>query len=99
MANLQNSPRGVFGKAQVNVGAVQLTGDSTGNLKLNAGIKLSGEATLITVNSTAIVGSVAQLTLNSMNMRLAANDTGVGIQINTTGTTWLWVSTTSVGPA
>ena len=65
----------------------------------SAGVKLSGEDTLLTANSTSIIGSVARLTLNSMDMRLASNSTGVGLQINTTGTTWLWTSTTSVGPA
>ena len=76
-----------------------LTADSTGNVSASAGVKLSGEDTLLTANSTAIIGSVARLTLNSMDMRLASNSTGVGLQINTTGTTWLWTSTTSVGPA
>ena len=99
MARPQNSAKGFFAKKAINVGAAALTADSTGNLELAAGLTLSGESTLLTANSTAVVSSVAQLTLDSMNMRLAANSTGTGIQINTTGTTWLWVSTTSVGPA
>ena len=99
MARPQNAPRGLFVKEQINVGAVELAANTTGNLTLSAGIALSGEDTLLTANSTAVVASVAQLTLNSMNARLAANSTGVGLQINNTGTGWVWVSTTSVGPA
>ena len=105
MARPQNAPKGLFVKDQVNVGTTlnlgdsALTADSTGNLAVAAGVKLSGESTLLTANSTAVIGSVAQLTLNSMNMRLAANSTGTGLQINNTGTAWVWVSTTSVGPA
>ena len=100
MARPQNAPKGLFVKDQINVGSSELTGNSTGNLLLSGGVQLSGVSTgLITATSTAVVLPGAQLTMNSMNFRMAANSTGTGLQINTTGTTWLWASTTSVGPA
>lgn len=56
MAHVQSSPRGAFGKERIEVKGGAITGDSTGNMFLSAGIALSGEATdTITQNSTALL--------------------------------------------
>lgn len=56
MARPQNSPKGYFAKQRIDIGGAQLTYDSTGNLRLNAGLALSGETTdVVTQNSTAIM--------------------------------------------
>jgi len=56
MSHPQNSYRGAFAKERIEVGGGNITGDTTGNLTLSAGLTLSGEATdTITQNSTALL--------------------------------------------
>ena len=56
MAHPQSSPRGYVAKQRIDVAGAQATADTTGNLRLNAGLALSGETTdIITQNSTALL--------------------------------------------
>jgi len=56
MAHPQSSPRGNFAKQRIDVGAANITADTTGNLALSAGLTLSDEATdTITQDSTAVL--------------------------------------------
>jgi hypothetical protein len=57
MAHPQNSYRGDFAKERIEVGAGVITGTSTGNILLSAGLALSGQvnANSITQNSTAVL--------------------------------------------
>lgn len=51
MTHPQNSPRGTFAKDRVEIGAADLTADSTGNLVVAAGVTI-GALSTITVDST-----------------------------------------------
>ena len=61
MARPQNSPRGLFAKEKIYITSAgntsaQMTADTSGNLKLNAGLLLSGETSdVITQDSTGVL--------------------------------------------
>ena len=121
MAHPQNSPRGLFAKNRIDVGASQITGTATG-LKFNLGLALSDETDYITQNSTAVVlptglalsGQSDYLTANSTapllfpttaalpstrevgGIAFVSNSTGKMFAYHSTGTTWLYLSGTSV---
>lgn len=84
MARAQNAPNGLFVKEKVQ--STQLAVSSTATL--SGATTVSGVTTLPT-----------QVTLGTVNVRSVSNSTGVAFQINTTGTTWVYVSTTTVQPA
>lgn len=108
MAHPQSSPRGLWAKERIDVGANQITGNSTA-LVLSAGLTVSNAQTL-TGNSTTLivsggikVSNAQQLTANSTGF-IAGNaasalpgniDNGIlwGIGSNTTGV-FLFVNTT-----
>ena len=74
MAHPQSSPRGLWAKKRIDVGASQITANSTG-LVLNAGIKVSNKANaVLTGNSTGIVTN-AQIRVANKRY-LNANSTG-----------------------
>lgn len=81
MAHPQNSPRGLFAKNGVYIGAQQLTNDGT-NLVLNNGIKVSNQANAaISGNSTGLV-IAGGVKLNSART-IQANSTGLSITAET----------------
>jgi hypothetical protein len=100
MAHSQSSPFGLWAKNRIDIGANQLTGNSTA-LLLNAGIQISG-ARYITADSTgfiltseaALPGSVD----GGVQFTMISNSTGVAMAVNTTGTTWKYLNTTSAQP-
>jgi len=74
MAHPQSSFRGLFAKKRIDIGANQLTGDST-SLILNAGIKVSNAAGgALTANSTGLIAAKGVKISN--NLMLTANSTG-----------------------
>ena len=76
-----------------------ITGDTNG-IVLAGGVKVSN-AKLITANSTGfILGTVATkpATDNGAAFTLISNSTGVAMAVNSTGTTWKYLLTTSVQP-
>ena len=124
MARPQNSPKGLFSKNRIDVGANQITGNSTA-LLLSGGVRVSG-VQMITGNSTAVVfgegvrvSDAQTLTGNSTGLihadsvgALPGNvagakvigvidlpTTGIAVFINTTGTTYKYLSLTSVFPS
>lgn len=124
MARPQNSPRGLFSKSSLAIGAATitanstgvalfsggvkvsnlatLTGNSTGNLVLSGGVKLNNVQTL-RANSTGSLVVGAPLAAKPSNDQgiafgIVSNTTGVGIVVNSTGTTWKWLSTTATQP-
>jgi len=53
MARPQNSPRGLFAKDRIDVGAQQITANSTA-LLLSGGVQIAGAGGLLSANSTGI---------------------------------------------
>lgn len=93
MARPQNSPKGLFYKAKAQV--EQLTVSSTTSF---VAVTASGAISGATLAITGTTELPAQVTLDSVNVRTISNSTGVALQINTTGSTWAYFSTTSVQP-
>ena len=78
MAHPQNSPRGLFAKAGIDVGAQSLTSNST-SVNFEAGIKISNQASgLLTSNSTGVnfPGSIF-LTGQAVKGKIYANSTAI----------------------
>lgn len=102
MARAQHSPRGNTGGKSLLVGAGTLTGDSTGNVVLSAGLKLSNAALLLRANSTALIWGTPKAakptTANGAAVTVVSNSTGVALAINVGTTTWKYLATTSVQP-
>lgn len=125
MARPQNSPRGLFSKNGIAVGAATITADSTGNVKASGGVKVSNGAATLTGNSTGNLVLSGGVKLNNVQtlksnstgalvvgaplaakpstdqgvaFGIVSNTTGVGIVVNSTGTTWKWLSTTATQP-
>lgn len=85
----------------VKLGAQQLTKNSTGVI-FSGGVTVSA-AQLLTANSTGIVfgNPVAALPGDvdgGVQLAMVSNSTGVALAVCTTGTTWYYLSTTSVQP-
>lgn len=81
------------------VSTAVLTADSTGNLVSAGGIEVSGVSTgLLTANSTGLTLAATQITGGTVSVRTVSNSTGVGLQLNSTGTTWVWFNTTTAQP-
>jgi hypothetical protein len=100
MAHSQSSPRGLWAKDRIDIGANQLTADSTA-LLLSAGIQISG-ARYITADSTGFVlTSEAALPGDvdgGVQFTMISNSTGVAMAINSTGTTWKYLNVTDAQP-
>ena len=101
MAHPQSSPRGLWAKNRIDVGANQITGNSTA-LVLSAGVKVSNAQTL-TANSTGLVFGDPASALpgnvdNGVTVGVISNTTGVALFVNTTGTEHQYVNTTSIQP-
>ena len=125
MAKPLNAPRGYHQFIRVDVGGAQLTADSSNNLKLSAGLLLSGKTTeAATQNSTGFlfpdevrlsglryVGANSTAFKYTTEAALPSTDGGnykwtyivdstgrAAVAVNTTGTTWKYLNTTSVFP-
>lgn len=92
MAHPQNSPRGLFAKARVDVGSAQTTFNSTGIVFAGAAF-VSGQATMgkLSANSTALI-LPNSVRVGSKATYLSSNSTGVKlgslyISCNSTGNT------------
>jgi hypothetical protein len=101
MAHPQSSPRGLWAKNRIDIGANQLTGNSTA-LVLSAGIKVSNAQTL-TGNTTGVVfGDPASALPGSVDngvlIGVLSNSTGVALFINSTGTTHKYLNVTAAQP-
>lgn len=101
MAHPQSSFRGLWAKQRLDVGANQITADSTA-LVLSAGIKISNAQTL-TADSTGIVfGNPASALPGSVDggvqLAMISNSTGVALAVNSTGTTWKYLNVTTAQP-
>ena len=112
MAHPQTSPRGYIAKKRIDVGAVQITATSTGNLVLSAGVKISNKAGgLLTANSTGLIapgsifpsaGAGGAITANSTSVIVSALQIGAwstGITVDSTGILLgsLYISCNSTG--
>jgi hypothetical protein len=101
MPNIQSTPRHVWACKKLHIGAGNLTSDTTGNVVLSAGVKISN-AQLLTGDGTGIVFGNTNAALPGAvdgGAQLAAllDSTGVfRLAINTTGTAWKYLATTSV---
>lgn len=88
----QSSPRGFFAKKRIDVGASQITANSTG-LLITAALFVSGQATLgkLSANSTALI-LPNSVRIGTKTTYLSSNSTGVRlgslyISCNSTGNT------------
>lgn len=101
MARPQNSARGLFAKARVDVGSQQVTYSATHAI-FSGGITISN-AQGITANSTGLVFGNAASALpgavdNGVLVGVGSNSTGVFLFVNSTGTTHKYFNLTSVQP-
>lgn len=101
MAHPQNSPRGLFAKNAIYIGAQQLTDDGT-DLVFNSGIKIN-DARVIKANSTglSITAETALPTTRTAgyNWTVITNSTGASaVAVRTTGTTWKYLNVTALLP-
>jgi hypothetical protein len=101
MAHPQSSPFGLFAKQRIDVGAMQLTANTT-SLLLSGGVKISN-AQQLTADSTGIVHGNAVSALpgavdGGNQWTLVSNSTGVSLAVNTTGTTWKYLNVTTLQP-
>lgn len=100
MARAQNSPRGLFAKNRIDIGASNLTANSTGVL-FSAGVRISG-ARYITADSTGFVVTAESSLPGNVDggnqFTLISNSTGVALAVNTSGTTWKYLNVTSIQP-
>jgi hypothetical protein len=100
MAHPQSSPRGLWAKNRIDIGANQLTGDSTA-LVLNQGLKVSN-ARYITADSTGFVLTAESALPGSVDggvqFTMISNSTGVAMAVNSTGTTWKYLNVTTDQP-
>jgi hypothetical protein len=88
MARSQNAPRGLFAKARIDIGNLELTYNST-----NKGLAFTnGDDT----HASALPGNVTVAT-NPVLIPIS-NSTGRCYGVNTTGTTWLFLAGTSLQP-
>ena len=98
MAHPQNSPRGLWAKNRLDIGDNEITHDATG-IVLSAGIKISNKQS-VTANSTGFIFSTVAAkpaARSSAKWAFFRNSTGVNnLAINVTGTTWKYVSVTSI---
>lgn len=106
MARPQTTNRGARAAERIDIKANQLTNNASG-LRLNLGLALSGEGTdYITQNSTSVnFPSGVRFHLETAapsgrqypgTVYMVGNSTGNLLAINTTGTTWAYIQTTSV---
>ena len=93
----QGSPRGLLAKFTFNIpeGKGLLFDDYSNRTNLvtasSTGIKVRGGIILATDASSALPTAEDK----GIAMQLVSNSTGVGVAINTTGTTWKWLHTTA----
>lgn len=92
MAHPQNSPRGLFAKSRVDVGAQGVSGNSTGQV-FSGAIFVSAQATVgkLSANSTAMI-LPNSVRIGTKTTYLSSNSTGVRlgslyISCNSTGNT------------
>lgn len=101
MAHPQSSFRGLWAKKRIDIGANELTANSTA-LILSAGIKVSNAQTM-TGNSTGLVFGDPASALpgavdNGVLIGVLSNSTGVALFVNSTGTTHKYLNVTSAQP-
>jgi len=81
MAHPQSSPRGYFAKKRIDIGASNLSANSTGIL-FSAAIFVGNQATVgkITANSTAILLPSTGFQMASLtSLKMTSNSTGIRI--------------------
>ena len=101
MAHPQSSFRGLWAKKRIDIGANELTANSTA-LVLSAGIKISDAQTL-TGNSTGLlfgnpVSALPAAVDNAGIIGQLVNSTGAALFINSTATDHVYLATTSIQP-
>jgi len=92
MAKPQNSPRGYFSKKRIDVGATNLTANSTGII-FSAAVFVGNQATVgkINANSTAILLPSTGFQMAALtSLKFTSNSTGIRI-----GTRYISTNTTS----
>ena len=100
MAKATNSPRGIFQKEAAEISALTgATVTATGAVQ-GATINVSGKGSL-SANSSGILWSnvttklPGNVTVGGGCIIMLLNGTGHGLAINTTGTTWRYINTSS----
>jgi len=97
MAHPQNSPRGLFAKARIDIGSQQLTYNSTG-LLFSGQIRLNGQKYIGSNTTGYALTSVATIpSTDGGNFKIAMIVSAAGtaaLAVNTTGTTWKYLRTT-----
>lgn len=106
MARPQNAPKGLLVKAQANLTTAVIT-----TATITTGTITTGTITTLTVDTactiTPVITSSGGITLPTVTSLPAAriapgttkfitNGTGSGLVLNTTGTTWVYLNTTTV---
>ena len=75
MAHPQSSPRGYFAAKRIDVGAVQLTANSTGVVLSGAIFPSAGAGGSVTADSTAVI--VNALKIGSWSTAITVDSTGI----------------------
>lgn len=100
MAHPQSSPRGLWAKNRIDIGANEVTGNSTAVL-FSKGVQISG-ARYITADSTGFILTAEAALPGNVDggdqFTLISNSTGAAMAVNTTGTTWKYLNTTDSQP-
>ena len=100
MAHPQSSPRGLWAKNRFDIGASNMTADSTA-IKFSAVVMISASR-YITADSTGFVLTTESSLPGNVDggamFTMISNSTGVCLAVNSTGTTWKYLSTTSLQP-
>lgn len=92
MTHPQTTPRGSVAHQQVEIGAADLTADSTGNVIVNQGVKLGDSAATLGTDSTGNVTLTAGITIGALST----------ISVDSTGNLMFgesYLAMTSVAPA
>lgn len=102
-AEMTGDSTGIVLKAGIkisNKANARISGNSTG-VVLNAQIGLGAGDRYLNANTTGWIGtaeSTLPTTDNGVAFSLLSNSTGVAVIVNSTGTTWKYLNTTSVQP-
>lgn len=88
MAHPQNSPRGLWAKGRIDIGKLELTYNIT-----NKGLTFTNSGD---THASALPGNTRIAT--NPTLVPVSNSTGRCYALNTTGTTWLFLSGTTVQP-
>jgi hypothetical protein len=87
MAHPQGTNRGYIAKQRIDVGKAQSTYDSTGNVKFNAGLALSGGSDVITQDSTGNVAITDGIKISGQTSAVTQSANGLIIPVVTSAPT------------